>query len=475
MLYNGDDSQAGIKSALGAATVEQARTLKVVSLNFKGKLVRFRVLESGDLKYLSSSAGHAGCSHTNPCMLCECPRKRLAIDGASIARTRERVMLLSHTAPLDANGAARSCPCCGTLITAAVAAEAVRISESDAPADIAARLAFSLKHLGILPGVGSMLDTDPSTDVIICLLHCLLNVSAALWKYAIGFVADDEAAKKIVELMQAKRFHFRAASTLDEFRKALDRKALTGQECLDFFKCKDEVLEVCFARSNQDTKQKMSALIAEWEALWFKLTGVDEALNLEAQAESIRVDAVAFRDKFMAVAAKEQTTLYFHILTHHVKQMIMDHGNLVKYGSQVCIFSLASLYRFPKLIFHISLLFLFNVFHAQGLEHLHKLNKNTLAAVSTASTGPRDCMKRLTAGLMQSRNEPQRQSVAVRRAHGLRHRKTKEFAGIKACRTAGLAYSLRNKITKGTSVRAIAKKEARAKFIRAKHEVILEA
>jgi len=401
-LYDGSDAQQALKVALGNSTLEQLRSLKNTTLIYKGQPITFEVVESGDLKYISSSVGHSGCAHACPCPLCECTRANLAVDGQYQARTSERIQLLSHTAPVRADGSCHTCPGCEVRITPEVIAEAVRLSESDAPADITARRQFASDHFGIQPGIGSLLGTDPSRDIAICLLHCLLNIMACMWKFSIGFVADNETAKALVLLLKDKRVQFKPATTLEEFRKALLRKSLNGPECQTFFDCKDAVLELCFARGNQVTKLAMSALIAQWERLWIKLKQVDDNGDRVAQAESIRVDAVALRDEYMKVAACENSTLYFHMLTHddHIPRMIRRFGNLSKYSGQ-------------------------------GMENGHSISKKMLATVATRAHYPRDILKRKFTQLQLSRFEAEKQSVEIRRQMGLPHRKTKVHPGVK--------------------------------------------
>jgi hypothetical protein len=338
LLYNGDDTQASLKVALGNCTLQQLRGLNNVVLMYEGEPVTFHVVESGDGKYLNSSVGKSTCSHNNPCPFCDASRADLAKDGPFEMLTSDRILLLSHTAPVDAQGNARYCPCCEELITPDVVAEAVRLCNSTAPADIAARRTFASKHFGVQAGLGSLLGTDPSRDMVPCILHCLLNITGGMWEYSIGHVPDNETAQSLVLLLRdTHRMRFKQAKTAEEFRKVLARKSLTGEECMTFFACKDAVLDLCFLRGNQQTKRDMSELISKWEQLWHKLSHVDDQLDLVAQAESIRVDAVVLRNKFMTVAACENSTLYWHFLCDdlHVPRMIRDHGNLNKYSGMV--------------------------------------------------------------------------------------------------------------------------------------------
>ena len=67
-IFDGDDSNVGIRDAIGEQVMEQMRHLK--SIQVEGKDVDVELRESGDLKYLVSSSGMASCSALYPCVLC---------------------------------------------------------------------------------------------------------------------------------------------------------------------------------------------------------------------------------------------------------------------------------------------------------------------------------------------------------------------------------------------------------------------
>ena len=82
-------------------------------------------------------------------------KQQLQWDSVPQQEERERLrlkQLRSHTAPVGADGEFQTCNDCGILISPMVTFEALRLSESAKPEDIAACLAHADVHHGVRPG-----------------------------------------------------------------------------------------------------------------------------------------------------------------------------------------------------------------------------------------------------------------------------------------------------------------------------------
>lgn len=66
------------------------------------------------------------------------------------------------------------------------------------------------------------------------------------------------------------------------------------------------------------------------------------------------------------------------------------------------------------------------------MEHGHKEGKQMMRSVCHQVHYPRDILKRTTVRTLITRYFPEKLSVSIRRKLGLVHKKTKQFAGVKA-------------------------------------------
>jgi hypothetical protein len=158
-MFDGDDSQTTIKEALSEETLKMIRELDDFELEIDGHKIRFKRTEGGDLKYLNSSFGLAGCNSTSPCVLCTTPRSQFGdFTRVPELRTLEHLVAFSHTK------AGVYCDVCCKNVTAVMVEEAKRMATSDAPADVAARKQHMQAHESVLPGVGPLWHIEPRFD-----------------------------------------------------------------------------------------------------------------------------------------------------------------------------------------------------------------------------------------------------------------------------------------------------------------------
>jgi hypothetical protein len=104
------------------------------------------------------------------------------------------------------------------------------------------------------------------------------------------------------------------------------------------------------------------------------------------------------------------------------------------------------------------------------MEHGHKEGKQMLRSVCHQVHYPRDILKRKTVRTLTTRYFAEKLSVSVRRQLNLVHKKTKQFAGVKASETSSAvrhAHAQRRGILKTimTRKKVIMKKEPQTQYV----------
>jgi len=158
-LFDGDDSNGTIKDILPPADLEFIRNIESgTPLEIGGIKIKFIKTESGDLKYLNSSLGLAGCSAAQPCPLCKVRRSDFgdfAKDCGPELRTLEEIQGLSHTV------AGKFCATCGVIVSEKMVEEAAKLAKGDDAETVKRRKQHYTDHECVLPGVDSLFNIEP--------------------------------------------------------------------------------------------------------------------------------------------------------------------------------------------------------------------------------------------------------------------------------------------------------------------------
>ena len=157
-LFDGDDSNRSVVRALSDEALVFIRNLGTQEITFQGHELRFEKKEGGDMKFVNSSMGLAGCSAECPCLMCERPRSEFGKFDAETEAKYQRVRTLpsllarSHTVP------GVRCDCCSVYVTLDMVAKAKK--QADGHDEPGRKLHFQT-HKSVLPGVGSLFYTAP--------------------------------------------------------------------------------------------------------------------------------------------------------------------------------------------------------------------------------------------------------------------------------------------------------------------------